>query len=345
MLNRFAESWWATGVRLVVRRSHASQGSALRGLAAALVVLVAGCGSDEYEERLQTTAKYYSSIELQNANLHGAWNDPGTKINLRLPLQFAELPPPQPPAEGEAPTTAAPQVRPARPGAGGAPPQAAGQGFPALNPANQEEEGEEGEEAEGDEETGMEVVVDDPRQPQFLNVALPGLRGAFKAPLKVVLGNGQTGLGSGYVYVLTNHHLAGKVDAAARFHLDLQQLLTEAVGVEFKPEDARELSLPQRPDAFLRSITYREVEFIPEEQDSEMAREFGAATQFGLYQHTDGDVQVAILFVLPRDVDNAEKFPSRRTLSLETLKLDSNELVLPESRENAAPVGESTIAF
>ncbi|MFM8285278.1 MAG: hypothetical protein ACKOGA_00950, partial [Planctomycetaceae bacterium] len=243
-----------------------------------LFVVAVGCGSEDYEERLQTTARYYSAIELQNANLHGAWNDPGSRINLRLPLQFAEIPPPQPATEGDAQASAAePAPRPAKPGAGGSPSQAPGRGFPVLNPAQDEEPGAEGEEGEGEEEAGMESFVDDPRQPQFLNVSLPGLRGAFKAPLKVVLGDGQTGLGSGYVYVLTNHHLAGKTEAAARFHLDLQKLLAEAVGVEFQPEDARELTLPQRPDAFIRSITYREVEFIPEEQDTEMAREFGAA--------------------------------------------------------------------
>lgn len=318
-----------------------------------LLLLVAGCGSEEYEDRLQTTAKYYRSIELQNANLHGAWSDPGTRISLRVPLQFAELPAPQAGAEGD--QAAAPATPAARPPLGngqGFPNARPGQGFPGANPARGEEEQEEEEEGEGDateeaadEAVGMEAEGDDPRQPGFLNTYLPGLRGAFKAPLTVVLGDGQTGVGAGYIFVLTNHHLAGKAEAAARFHLDLERLLTDAVGVDFKPEDARELSLPQRPDSFLRTITYREVEFIPEEQDTEMAREFGAATQFGLYQHTDGDVQVAVLFVLPRDLDNNEKFPNRRTLSLETLKLDSNELVLPESRENAAPAGESNIAF
>jgi len=311
--------------------------------------LASGCGSEEYEERLETTAKYYSSIELQNSNLHGAWSDPGTKVSLRVPLQFGELAPPTAEGEGDPSTASTPAATPPKSTSGGGFPAAGGQrGFPGAQPA--QGEGEEEEEGEGEEETAegspeMEAVVDDPRQPQFLNTPLPGLRGAFKAPLAVVLGDGQTGVGAGYIYVLTNHHLAGKAEAAARFHLDLERLLTDAVGVEFQPENARELSLPQRPDSFLRTITYREVEFIPEEQDSEMAREFGAATQFGLYQHTDGDVQVAVLFVLPRDLDNSERFPNRRTLSLETLKLDSNELVLPESRENASPAGGSNSAF
>ena len=61
-----------------------------------------------------------------------------------------------------------------------------------------------------------------------------------------------------------------------------------------------------------------------------MAREFGVATRFSLYSHSDGDVQVIVLWVLPRDLETSEKMSVRRPLCLESLRIAQPQLVLPK---------------
>jgi len=266
--------------------------------AAMLVVLGTGCGSEDYQDRLDTTSRYFASLELQDNNLHGAWTDPATTVSLRVPKQFAELPgPAQQPAEG------------------------------SLNPQTTSEEN--GTDTEG---AGNEAADEqpDPRQPGFLTIPLPGLRGAFRAPVSVVGENGRSATGAGYLYLLTNHHLAGNPDLAARFHADTLSELSAALDVSLQPDSARDITLPQRPDAFQKPITYTEVELEPQEQPDEMAREFGVATRFSLYSHSDGDVQVIVLWVLPRDLETSEKMSVRRPLCLESLRIAQPQLVLPK---------------
>ncbi|RPI89680.1 MAG: hypothetical protein EHM42_02610 [Planctomycetaceae bacterium] len=306
----------------------------------ALVVGLSGCGSDTYEERLETTAKYFASIQLQNENLSRPWTDSATTISLRVPLQFQELPPPDPNAAENAEQSA-----PTNPGM----PQGAG-----SEPAqDEEEEGEESEEVEEDSgvvgNAAAQPITDDlpfdPRQPTYLNTPLPGLRGAFKASVGVIGQGNRVVPASGYLYVFSNHYLAGNQDAAARFHNDLTLTLAGALGVLVQPSDSRELHLPKRPDAFVKPTTYTEIEIEPAEQGDELAREFGIATRFSLYLISSGEVQMAVLFVLPRDLDNAERFPLRKLLSLETLRIDSSQLLKPGGGGSAVPGTSSGNAF
>jgi hypothetical protein len=275
--------------------------------AATLLLCGFGCGSEDYQDRLDTTSRYFASLELQDSNLHGAWNDPATTISLRVPKQFAELAgPPQQSSETADPTETSPGTDPAESG------------------------------GDGEDQP-------DPRQPGFLTVPLPGLRGAFRAAVSVVGENGRSATGAGYLYVLSNHHLAGNPEMAAKFQSDTIRDLAAALDVSLKPENSRDITLPQRPDAFLKPVTYTEVELEPEEQPDEMAREFGVATRFSLYSHSEGDVQVIVLWVLPRDLDTAEKMSVRRPLCLESLRIEQPQLVLP--KEAGQMSGGTTGAF
>jgi hypothetical protein len=256
-----------------------------------------GCGSEDYQDRLDTTSRYFASLELQDNNLHGAWNDPATTISLRVPKQFAELSGPTP-----------------------NPSEASGQNEGSGENAATESGGS----------TDEEDIPPDPRQPGFLTIPLPGLRGAFRASLAVVGENGRSATGAGYLYVLSNHHLAGNPEMAAKFQSETIRELAAALDVSLKPESSRDITLPQRPDAFLKPVPYTEVELEPEEQPDEMAREFGVATRFSLYSHSQGDVQVILLWVLPRDLDTGEKMSVRRPLCLESLRIEQPQLVLPK---------------
>lgn len=56
-------------------------------LAAAVCTLLAGCGSQAYEQRLRETSKYYAYVARLNRHLDRTpWNGPG--ITVRVPRQF-----------------------------------------------------------------------------------------------------------------------------------------------------------------------------------------------------------------------------------------------------------------
>ncbi|HLJ11125.1 MAG TPA: hypothetical protein VKU82_08050 [Planctomycetaceae bacterium] len=136
-------------------------------------VCVAGCGYELYEQRLENTKILFAHMDLLNQHLQGAWEDGGTGISLRVPMQFTLLAPP-------AKTPAAPDKKAA--------------------PAD-------GQEADESDEDETEEILDD-RQPKYMNVFLPGLRGAFQAGLKIATETNTLVDGDGYLYVMTNHELA-----------------------------------------------------------------------------------------------------------------------------------------
>lgn len=77
----------------------------MRGRLILLAALLAGCGTSQYEQRLNDTQTLYRHIELLDDNLAAKWSDSG--IELRVPKQFRVLPPPKPakskPGEPEEP--------------------------------------------------------------------------------------------------------------------------------------------------------------------------------------------------------------------------------------------------
>jgi hypothetical protein len=293
--------------------------------------LAAGCGAETYEQRLEITGKYFRSLELQKANLAETWVDPETGISLRPPRQFELLPPPEPKPEDEQ-AAEQPQGDSKR---ADAPRNAAG-GSEAedgeAGDAEQNDEGKPDEPATPDEEE----ETPDPRQPEYLpDLRLPGLRGAFRAPLTVVDEDNRDAEGRGYIYVMTNHHLAGNEERARGFHDDLVKLLGEALNMRARPDDLHDQSFPTRKDAFMKPIKYRSLELVPEEPIGSLAREFGVATRFSLYLHEFEAVQAAVLFVLPRDAATKESLALRVPLCLETLRIPDGNLFKPGSRQTS----------
>lgn len=305
----------------------------VRNATLCIVCLLIGCGVSEYEERLDTTAKYFASIELQNANLHGAWLDEATTISFRLPLQFGMIPAPEglntDPFNSDAGSVTSTGVSGDRLAVG-------------TNVGKDEEEEEEEEEEPANprggfnqpgnrpaQNQGNDEEIVDTRQPAFLTEPLPGLRGAFRANVSVISEGGRTAVGSGYVYILSNHHLSGNQEFSSRFGNDVVAQLARMLEVKVKAESAREVKLPSRPDAFMKPISYTEIELEPSEQGDAMAREFGVATRFSVYLYAEGEVQVVVLFVLPRDLDSAEKMSVRRPLSLESLRIANPSIAKP----------------
>jgi hypothetical protein len=183
---------------------------------------------------------------------------------------------------------------------------------PAANPA-----GDEGEKAPEE-----EVEVIDDRQPKYLNVELPGLRGAFQAKIKVIGDNNAETEGDAWMYVMSNQDLADKTDEAKDFSMSFVKTLAGALQLSAPAnEDFETARFPARVGTFVKPLKYTAVVLKPEENIAGLAR------QFSLYMHENNEVQVIVLFVLPQSVDGAEKFTERIPLCLETLKVGADRLV------------------
>ena len=264
------------------------------------LLLLAGCGAEAYEQRLGNTKKLFAHLDLLNQNLQqGSWGDPETGISLRAPIQFAVLP---------APVKAAPDP-----------------GAQKQMPARGEEDEEDSEE------------VPDDRQPGYINMELPGLRGAFRAAVKMIAGNSASTEGEAFLYVLTNHDLADQPEQAKEFDKEFVKTLTETLHVSVEPKDWRDEQFPLGDPAnngFVRPLKYKNVTVTSAEEIA------GYARQFSAYMYEQGPIQVIVLFVLPADTDTSENFTKRIPLCLETLSVSGNQLALP--MRGGAPAGTGT---
>jgi hypothetical protein len=270
----------------------------LIGLAA---LLAAGCGTELYEARLKDTRAMFAHQEQLNQNLQAPWADQETGTSLRVPMQFAVLPPPvKPPVDAAAEKAKAAAKKPG-----------------AMSEEEEEEEEEE--------------IIDD-RQPSYMNIGLPGLRGAFRAPLKAS-GEGNALIDAeGFLYVLSNHHLADQPDTAKEFEKHVVQLLSEALHKSIEPSDWKDDRFPPEGKAkasFVKSVGYKNVTLISDEPIAGYFREFAA------YFYAQGDIQIVVLFVLPKDVEPVEKLTERIPLCLETLTVSGTKLLAPAARSPA----------
>jgi hypothetical protein len=179
----------------------------------------------------------------------------------------------------------------------------------------------------------------DERQPNYLNVELPGLRAAFAASLRVIPANGGAASDHGYIYVLTNHHLANSADHAKTFQADLVTMLGDALHTAVKPEDWTDPKFPLKVGTFAETVAYKLAVISPREPI------FGIERQFSVYMHQQGDVQVVILFVLPKDVDGSEKLTERIPLCLETLRVPGDKLGRPSPAAGGAPAKGPAVGF
>lgn len=272
-------------------------------------LIAAGCGSELYEHRLANTKVLFAHMDLLNQNLQGAWNDPSVGVQLRAPLQFVLLPPPvkPEPAPGEQ--------------KGAKPPE--GQGG--------QEGAEEGESEEPE-------IIDD-RQPKYINIELPGLRGAFQAPVKVLSQGNSLADGEAYLYVMTNHDEANDIERAQEFEKNFVNTLSEAVHETVTDESWQNETFPARKGNFVRPVAYRSVSISPSEDIAGLAR------QFTLYCYQQGEIHVIVMFVVPKDVDAGERLIERIPLCLETLEVSGGTKLIAPVSGSGVGVGGSVPSF
>jgi hypothetical protein len=200
---------------------------------------------------------------------------------------------------------------------------------------------------------GEEVIETeefDPRQPDFANIELPGLRAAFEAQVATAAEGNATTKQKAYVYLLSNHTVAAakkpiaapgdaapdptKKDASpSRFAEDVAGMFADALQAEIKPS--------RHTNEWVRETHPRNVAALfPTGSESPFpAQTYSVGTlsavirdvpvEVSLYLHEQGPAQVVVACVVPRDVLPAEQLGLRRDLSLETLRVLSTAINQP----------------
>jgi hypothetical protein len=214
--------------------------------------------------------------------------------------------------------------------------------FEVLPPPARPESGEKptGQEGENAEE---EVEIPDERQPKYLNVELPGLRGAFQAKVKVIGENKVDADGDVFIYVMSNQDMGERSDAAKEFNMSFVKTLAEALQMsQPSSENFESARFPARVGTFVNPRKYTAVVLKPDDEIGGLTR------QFSLYMYEQGEVQVVVLFVIPQNVDGSEKLLDRIPLCLETLEVQGSQIVTRTpgpGGSGAGAGGDSKAAF
>jgi hypothetical protein len=214
-------------------------------------------------------------------------------------------------------------------------------------------------------EEGNPVSVDgaeDPRQPHYLGLQLPGLLGAWEASVDAEVG-GQDAPRKAYLYLLGNHERHLQTGNSSRFReepktylVDLENQLAGTIGVV----------LPEGRSGTGAQKNQRYQEVAPRiEPNSKFSprKEFTAVTLSPQIDVGDGDfknlpfemqfygwdgkhIQVALLMVYPQSISPRERLQERLLLSLETLVVNDNPPTAAsrQGEQGGAPAGGS-IAF
>ncbi|MCA8986298.1 MAG: hypothetical protein KDA78_01565 [Planctomycetaceae bacterium] len=272
-----------------------------------LAGFLTGCGGAVYEKRLEFTQKYYDYIDRLNRNLATQFANYG--ISLRVPKQFTEIPAPPP------------RPRP----------------------------------AEGAEEEDAEEPVD-PRQPKFFDEPLPGLLAAWQANLTTVDGGGSTTQGKGHLYLLGNYDYwrtfktPREIGDPLKFHEDVMNMLVDQLQIVLDERQRGTATdrvnkwfnevVPEAADEeFVRKKEFTTITLVPEESgdDEEQPR-----MQYQVYLYQSGDMQIVLLYVLPRSVSAGEELDHRILLSLQTAEVSPDKPVGAAAAQGpggAAPAG------
>lgn len=161
----------------------------------------------------------------------------------------------------------------------------------------------------------------DPRQPDYLELKLPGLVGTWEAPLKTASSDGVVNR-KGYLYILTNAYMFSSADESRRapdFTRDLLVMLAEKLSVP--PLDPITDSIREQ---YPRTAPF----YVPQKTFDvyRIADAFvndGAPYSIEIYVTRAGPIEVAAMLVLPVGVESSERLSERRPYMLETLKISS----------------------
>lgn len=155
----------------------------------------------------------------------------------------------------------------------------------------------------------------DPRQPDYIDLELPGLEGAWSAEVPVDLEN-ETVERPAYLYVLSNHYLLKeqKMDEASNFHNDVLGAIAGTFNQFLNPEEFASERFPQGK-GYTEAKNFLLSTFEPETQIE------GVDYQFRIYLAESGNNQVVILLVIPKNISRGSKLNENMDYSLETVDI------------------------
>lgn len=185
----------------------------------------------------------------------------------------------------------------------------------------------------------LEMPAVDPRQPDYLNLILPELTGAWEAPVEVTLPDGNRETRKAYIYAMSNYwQFIGENpsetpnftrSAVELIGLSLEQTLPD------EKKTAPETEMHPKPGTYVPSASYNVYRYQPKAitQQTEDRRSSVNYT-FEIYERQNGDVQVPIVVVLPEGIDPREKINERIPMMLESVVLTGTP-PRPDAQKNA----------
>lgn len=174
----------------------------------------------------------------------------------------------------------------------------------------------------------------DPRQPNYANITLPGLIAAWQAPVETLV-DGKPENRPGYIYALSNYWMfvTGQVEQAPLFTRDTRRLVAAALGtVITDPDGVGDRETYPRAAQYTTPVAYDVTRFNPEMLINDVRY------TVELFSHQQGDTQLILMVVLPRDADlQRTRLNERVPLMLETLKLSNKKPSAPPKKGGASP--------
>lgn len=173
------------------------------------------------------------------------------------------------------------------------------------------------------EETTPEETQPDPietvdtRQPDYIDLELPGLEGAWHVEVPVDLDN-ESVESPAYLYVLSNHYLIKEklMDEASNFHNDVLGAVAGTFNQFINPEEFTSERFPQGK-GYTEAKSFLVSTFEPETQIE------GVDYQIRIYLAESGKNQVVILLVIPKNISRGSKLNEHMDYSLETVDITS----------------------
>lgn len=284
-------------------RSPKPGGGGLRWWFAFAIVLVVGCGSEVYQQRLQETIAYLEYQARISRELGPEWR--GKNVHIRPPRQFELMPPPQGHAEGH---------------------------------------------SDGAADVVSIDASEDPRQPHYLDIELPGLVAAWEAHVEADTDEGPT-QHSAYLYLLSNYDRAVQQQEGQRGVGDPDDLITDfedrlcrAVGVVLPEGDTgtgkernqryREIVPGGLPNSkYCAQQEFTAIHLAPEWTVTDVAIEMQ------VYQWAGRKTQIVVLMVFPQGLSPHEALHDRLLLALETFRASDQHPTRPASTSSPSEAG------
>ncbi|MBI5761507.1 MAG: hypothetical protein HZA46_23600 [Planctomycetales bacterium] len=182
-----------------------------------------------------------------------------------------------------------------------------------------------------------EQTVLDERQPNYVNLDLPGLVSAWKWEPGNLEGADKSKQTS-YLYVLSNQEMGTNPelrDKALKFHDRTLSDLASTLEAKLPRDDKSNINFvseqyPPNRASFVAQVTY---DSITLETDVSNDR---AKRSFACYLFTQGDVQVTVLFVYSDVAEHQDLLLKRIPLCLETLTVAGDKIGVPATTINSS---------